>query len=77
MILLLPIKTSRLLLNEHISSNDHYLSVLVPCALVFKMIILQPMRQKQKKTFIFIMTSQWDLRDHAFEALRYVLWSIT
>ena len=31
-------------------------SVLVPCALVFKMIILQPFAPKAKNLFIFVMT---------------------
>ena len=49
-----------LLRDEHILCNDHYcdvvcLAVPTPRALVFKIIILQPLCQKQK-TFIFIMT---------------------
>ena len=40
-------------LNEHISCNDYYLSVLVTCALVFKTIILQPLRQKQKNFYFY------------------------
>ena len=47
-------------------------SVLVPCALVFKMIILQPLAPKAKNFYLYC-DIQWDLRDHACEALRHVL----